>query len=130
MITSYEFIGPEGDSWHFHQTELKQVNLLVGLSGAGKTRLLNTIFNIALFISTGEPFRRGTWKIDFTVNDKDYYWEYIGVRESNKNYVSYELLKLKTEEEEVLIKRKSGSFIYKGGEPLPKLVSCHICIDV
>lgn len=65
MISSYyykdNYKGKQSDEWEFEETALNNVNLIVGASGSGKTRYLNTIFNLSSFIARGqergEPFR-------------------------------------------------------------------------
>ncbi|MBL7191891.1 ATP-binding protein [bacterium] len=125
MITSYEYIAPKSDGWHFEKTELSPISLLVGLSGAGKTRFLNTIFNIARTAVYREvesiPFRRGHWKISVHVDDRDYYWEYAGSMNEDSPKITYELVTVtQNGKEETIIERNHLSFKFKG-EELPKL---------
>ena len=50
-ILTYEFLG---SNWKFNKIHLQNINLIVGDSGAGKTRLLNTIFNLGTYVAQGK----------------------------------------------------------------------------
>ena len=47
-INSYQFTDVRLTGWRFSRVEFGNVSLLVGDSGAGKTRLLNTLFNLGV----------------------------------------------------------------------------------
>jgi len=44
QILSYNYTGTVEDTWHFYQIGFKEVNLLVGDTGTGKTRLQTSIY--------------------------------------------------------------------------------------
>ena len=123
MIISYEYKGPASDPWHFTQTNYGKINLLVGASGSGKTRFLNTLFNFATTVVNAKPFRTGNWIIKVLAGDVEYSWEYEGLSEDSlKREISKELLKRKTSEnvEETLVERTADYFNFCGTS-LPKL---------
>ena len=93
MITQYEYTDPERNGWRFEPIELGKENLIVGASGVGKTRFLNSIFNIALFIVRGQPFIKGTCKLNILVGGYEYEWEYGG-NSHKPNEIRYELLRV------------------------------------
>ena len=45
-ILKYDYHGPEDEAWEFNTPSLRKINLIVGDTGTGKTRFLNTIFNL------------------------------------------------------------------------------------
>ena len=125
MITSYEYIAPKSDAWHFCKVELSPISLLVGLSGSGKTRFMNTLFNIASTVASGEArgalVRRGHWKMNVHVDDIDYYWEYSAAMDEDTPKISFELVTITINgETKTLVERNNGTFIFNNIE-LPKL---------
>lgn len=125
MISSYYYKGPAGDPWEFEETSFSSLNVLVGASGSGKTRFLNTIFNFSGFVSSGQPFRSGTWKITIRTDDYLYIWEINGeTTVRGKNEIGYELLTRTpgsaNQDPEVVIHRTADTFKFLG-QNLPKL---------
>ena len=118
-IISYKFTDTERDSWEFSELKLKQVNLFVGMSGCGKTRTLNTIFNIGRFIAMNDHCLSGNWEMKLQCGDDLYEWQFRGVKDpSNEsdNLIDIENLTLvKTTGERVeLVVRTRDSFKFKG----------------
>lgn len=132
MISSYyykdNYKGKQSDEWEFEETTLNNVNLIVGASGSGKTRYLNTIFNISSFIARGqeqgESFRPGSWRLTVKTEEYEYIYEYDAVIINGKNQIKKEVVKRKRmgsqEELDVLIDRTPDNFIFCEN-PLPKL---------
>lgn len=125
MISSYYYKGPENEPWEFEETELNKMNLLVGTSGSGKTKYLNTIFNFSDSVSKGEPFRSGEWRITVKTQEFEYRWAYRGeVDAKKKHQITYEAISRKPlnsqAQTETLVERTLGSFIFSGNK-LPKL---------
>ncbi len=125
MITHYEYTGPENEEWNFEPTELGKINLIVGASGSGKTRFLNTLFNFASTMVTGDPFRSGKWKISIQTEGHDYYYEYRGLSRISdakpKNTIDRELMKRKEDgEDSILVDRTADTFNILG-QTLPKI---------
>lgn len=84
--------------WDFESTKLHRLNLLVGATGSGKSRFLNTIFNLAATIRADETKRdnsNGHWRIKFEIDGKQFCYEveYKKHLDSDRAYVNYESLK-------------------------------------
>lgn len=124
MITHYEYAGSSIEPWKFDPIKLDKINLLVGTSGSGKTRFLNTLFNFANFVSKGKPFRSGKWNLKVSVDEWDYDWEYEGMLEpSGKPIIINESLsRVQSNNKEVIIKRNESEFFFYD-QKLPKLES-------
>lgn len=124
MISSYYYQGREVEDWDFEETELNNINLIVGASGSGKTRYLNTIFNVSSSIVQGQPFRAGYWRLTVRTEEYEYLWEYDGVKIDGENRIKRESVKRKhldsQGEFESLIDRTPDSFVFCGIE-LPRL---------
>lgn len=125
MISSYYYKGPPQEPWEFQKTDLGMMNLLVGSSGSGKTRFLNTVFNFADFVVTGGTFRAGTWELAVIAGEYEYSWECMTEEPSEDKYqVKSETIKRRrtasSEEFMTLIERGEQGFFFRG-EKLPKL---------
>lgn len=105
----------------------KDVTLLVGLSGAGKTQILNAIeYSISLAISNDTILKPCEATIEFIINEDTYLWSYkIEPEKSNdiilenqKDYViSYEeLYKNNTK----VFSRKLTDIFFEGYDKLPQ----------
>ena len=120
MISSFYYSGRMFDEWEFQDTKLDNINLIVGASGSGKTRYLNSIFNISSSIVQGQPFRSGHWKLTVKTDDYEYYWKY----DAGGNQIQRELVTRKhigsQEEFETLIDRTPETFLFCG-DKLPRL---------
>lgn len=136
MILSYYYRGATEDTWVFEETPLDRVNLLVGASGSGKTRFLNTLFNFGLSVVKGARFAKGTWKLTVSTDNYEYKWDYEGVGDlasgdrdttditNDRIEISREVVTRKqihpaTFPEEI-VNRHHGEF-YFCGKKLPKL---------
>ena len=96
-IVSYKFADTERDSWEFAELRLKQVNLFVGTSGCGKTRTLNTIFNIGRFVAMNDHCLSGNWQMKLQCGDALYEWEFKGIKDpanESENIIDLEKLTL------------------------------------
>ena len=124
MISSYCYKGPLSDEWKFQETELNNVNLIVGASGSGKSRYLNTIFNVSKSITQSQPIRPGYRKLTVKTEEHDYVWECKGIVIDGDHQIEKECVKRKRlgsqEKFENLIDRTSDKFIFCEKE-LPKL---------
>lgn len=120
MISSFYYNGRPFDEWEFRDTKLNGVNLLVGASGSGKTRYLNSIFNISSSVVQGQPFRSGHWELTVKTDEYEYLWKYDG----GENQIQREIVARKRidsqEEFENLIDRTSATFSFCG-DKLPRL---------
>lgn len=122
-IIAYECQDMSVQGWHFNRIELGNVNLLVGDSGAGKTRFLNTIFNLGASAIAKEFSYSGQWDITFQHEDVKYRWFIKTVNnESNQPVVvNEELTKiLGDNSSQPIIQRDERDLIFRG-EPQKKL---------
>jgi ABC-type dipeptide/oligopeptide/nickel transport system ATPase subunit len=61
--------------WKLEPVEFSNLNLLVGVSGAGKTQILNAILNLKK-IANGESLNGVEWDIKFlAADDQEYHWQ-------------------------------------------------------
>jgi len=89
-ILKYQYSGIE---WEFQETEFQDVNLIVGDSGTGKTRLLNTIFNLGSHVAKNViGAANSNWNLTVGIEDKKYSWKISTDEEENKPIVVYEEL--------------------------------------
>src|SRR5207249_584849 len=72
-ILEYEFQDVDEPGWKFDRVHLGKINLLVGDTATGKSRLLNTIFNLGRFVVAKE-FRNGSWHVVFEHAGITYTW--------------------------------------------------------
>jgi len=74
-IKSLIYADPREIGWSLDKLELKDgTNLFVGASGAGKSRVLNIIFNISAFV-TRDQAANGQWTLHFEHSGVDYTWK-------------------------------------------------------
>ena len=127
-IISYKYKDPFEHGWEFPEIEFKKINLLVGQSGTGKTKIINTIFNLGRFVCMNE-FKRGHWKIKFEHNSKLYSWEIKShMQQDLSEEIMYEELTIDGESTPI-VKRDSGVFLFKGAL-MPKLSSKQTSINI
>ena len=123
LITSFFWKGSDQEAWKFEKAYLRKVNLFVGKSGSGKSRLLNVIFNFAAYVSRGEPFRDGTFDIELNINGYIYNWFYEAVTKDGVSIVMKEKLTRKSidgADERIIVDRDDKKFLFFDKE-LPKL---------
>jgi len=123
VILKYSYKGQiEKDPWEFTTDTFDRINLFVGISGSGKSRFLNLLFNMARSVSKSLPFSHGKWEIEFLIDDVQYRWELnVNNKEEPQPFIEHEKLTLTSNEDVViLIDRNRESFLFKGTK-LPKL---------
>lgn len=113
-INEYEF---SGSGWLFDRVVFQNLNLIVGDSGAGKTRLLNTIFNLGTSVAQGRLTADSEWNVVIEIKDIIARWSIISTRESGNPIIKQEKLSINDVE---ILKRDEDSFIFHG-EQIPKL---------
>ncbi|MHC5822611.1 MAG: AAA family ATPase [Nostoc sp.] len=59
--------------WQFEPIHFSELNLLVGISGVGKTQILSSIMNLRK-IARGGSLNGVEWDIDFSSNNYEYKW--------------------------------------------------------
>jgi len=117
-IIKYKYSGIDEPGWSFDEVCFGDVNLLVGLSASGKTRLLKTIFDLGVFTVRQNSFKNGHWNLEFEQEGKKYNWEIITKRISSAaSLIAKETL---YENSKLIIKRDEDKFIFKDKE-IPKL---------
>ncbi|WP_319405334.1 AAA family ATPase [uncultured Desulfosarcina sp.] len=125
-ILSYEASAGYEDDIEFNKMKFGRLNLIVGNSGTGKTRLLNTIFNSALLVTKEEKFFIGKWDITLEHNSEKYRWIIETGKDDNDDDIKKakilkeRIIKFDNEKENVLVDRSLESFIFNDKE-LPKL---------
>ncbi|MGZ3745659.1 MAG: hypothetical protein ACXVBQ_17475, partial [Pseudobdellovibrionaceae bacterium] len=123
-ISSFEYHDAKQPGWNYDKIQFQEINLFVGETGSGKTRLLNTIFDIGVFVSHGSVFKEGIWEISFEGGDANYRWKFEGrINEDGKGVVlAEELVEIRKDQEDKVIIQRNGGFRFNGNL-LPKLAS-------
>ena len=122
-ILSYEARGGARSDLHFPKMSFGKLNLIVGDSATGKTRLLNTIFNGARLV-THKQLYLGMWDITFQHEGKTYHWRIETGEDENEGeeatVISESILVLEGDSEKVIVNRSAEVFTFNGKD-LPKL---------
>lgn len=121
-IIRYKCASKGNDDWNFSPVEFGRVNLLVGDTATGKTRFLNTIFNIGTFVRS-DDIKIGTWDITFQLADSEYRWflETDSEEDPQKaRIITEKLWKIENGGEHSIVDRVNDVFIFRD-EKLPKL---------
>lgn len=127
-IQSFYYIDRE-ENWEIEPISFKSLTLLVGASGVGKTRILESIRNMRR-IAKGVPLNGVEWKIDFSIGSDVYSWEgrfelkekgYINIISDDTNEDNgRQKLNLIFEKiifnGDVLVKKEDSKLNYKGEE--------------
>jgi|SRR3989339_162367 len=122
-LLSYEVKSSHKDEFNFPKINFNKLNLIVGNSGTGKTRLLNTIFNVSSMAVQKSSFFLGSWEITFEHNSINYKWIIETDEDEDENrWIKKELITTfsETENDKIIVKRNDENFIYDGKE-MPKL---------
>ena len=93
-INTFEFLDKE-TKWEIEPINFKDLTLLVGASGVGKTRILKALMSLT-DIAQGKPVNGIKWKITFSVKDDNYSWE--GEYELKENYLFEGILEINDNE--------------------------------
>ena len=129
-ILSYESNTGEANL-KFYPINFGVNNLIVGASGCGKTRLLNTIFNGAVMALRSDKFFVGYWKYKFEHKDVRYIWEVRTNNDSSDNQGRFVLETLSTVNDngdETFIFNRIDDEITFEGKQVPKLTNRQSCI--
>ena len=118
-IISYESDAGPNDL-HFSKMYFSKINLIVGDSATGKTRLLNTIFNGGMMATHRGTLFVGSWDITLEHQNQLYRWVFqTGGEKEDERVQSEKIAKLKENgEEEVLVLRTPKTFKF-GDKELP-----------
>ena len=122
-IKSLSYEDPTGPGWTLDRLVFHDhLNLFVGASGSGKTRVLNILFNLGAS-AVRDKFSQGSWTIHFEQSGIEYTWSYEGVASGDdEGRVISEHLWLGTPDEHhsEIISRSEAELIYNGVKT-PKL---------
>lgn len=118
-ILEFEYRGTSDPAWHITRTTFqRELNLFVGASGAGKTRIMTILFNVGTFVAQGSPaFFEGIWSLVFESEGKTYFWNYEGYKSSTGNNIKKEQL---VKEGKVLAERTEQGLFFDNNK-MPKL---------
>lgn len=128
-IQSFEFSNHK-QNWHIEKVSFDELNLLVGASGVGKTRILRAL---DLICDVAQDKKRNLddleWSINFSHLHQDYKWELkssssdkdIITKESDQSEIEYEKLIRYDGSTEVEILHRSSLDSKFNNERLPKL---------
>ena len=120
LTYKYNDVGING--WNFSKVTFGKINLLVGTSGSGKTRFLNTLFNIGSSIADPKAgLRDGHWEMDIQIQENKYSWmiDVIKSESTQKPIVNKEKL-IDNIKNQTVFERDNNKFFFQGKE-LPKL---------
>jgi hypothetical protein len=118
-VEKYQVLPYSTSLWRFEEVVFQSVNLLVGDSGAGKTRLMNTLFNGAHSAVNSETLYSAEWHWTFMHKGVRYRWDLQAGSDGHRPRIDTESLTDLTRGVE-LIRRSAADFFFKGKE-LPKL---------
>lgn len=122
-IVDYEYTSSD---WNFQKVEFKSLNLIVGDSGSGKTRLLNTIFNLGSNVAQGKLSGPGERKLTLQIDDDKYYWEMATELEKDVFAVKSERL---YKNNTLFLNREENEFTFDG-KAMPKLQRNQLAISL
>jgi len=131
-IQSFKFSNNK-ENWHIEEVKFEDLNLLVGGSGVGKTRILKAL-NLICDIAKGRNRNLDDleWSINFSHLGQNYRWELkssstkkeeisLNVNESKQTEIVYEKLVRYDDDSEIEILLRSGLDSKFNNEKLPKL---------
>lgn len=124
QILEYEYKGPD---WEFGKIQFQKINLVVGDSGTGKTRLLNTIFNLGTYVAQGKSGGEGDWVVSLKIEKDIYHWEVCKAKEGNNIVVKRERLLLNGVS---ILERDGDKFNFDKFKSLPKLSKNELSIYI
>jgi len=122
-ILDYEYTSA---GWKIHKTDFQNVNLIVGDSGTGKTRLLNTMFNFGTHVAQGTTAGISEWNLTLQIDRDKYKWNVVFDGEDNKSIVKNETI---SRNDEIILTREGTDYVFQG-KSLPKLPLDQMSVSV
>ena len=131
-IQSFKFSNNK-ENWHIEEVKFENLNLLVGGSGVGKTRILKALELIRdVALGSNRNLDNLEWSINFSHLGQNYRWElksssikneeiFINLNESEQTEIVYEKLVRYDDDSEIEILLRSGLDSKFNNEKLPKL---------
>ena len=119
-IMSYLYKDVDETKWKYSKIDFGKINLLVGGTASGKSRLLNTIFSLGRFAVTKE-FKSGSWDVTFEQGANSYRWILESRTSDEGNIVVVDKIYDVTQSREVQIVDRDQSKFYFNNKELPKL---------
>jgi len=119
-ILSYKQHDITEGGWDFSEVKLdEKLNLMVGATGSGKTRFLNTIFNMALVALNKHPASNTEWDVEIEHYGNVYTWNIAVEKKLEGPEITKEKLsKYSKGKEDVIVEREGFNFKFNG-TPLP-----------
>lgn len=138
-ISSFEYEDKQR-GWQLARTTFTDFNLLVGLSGVGKTSIIKALRNVrAVGLSKSDSGRNSRWRIELASENQTYVWsaEIIvregaslqGDDEDKASRISFQREDVVTGSGQVLVDRSPERFLFEGGK-LPKLKDTESAISL
>jgi predicted ATP-dependent endonuclease of OLD family len=125
--------------WKLESVEFSNLNLLVGVSGAGKTQILNAILNLKK-IASGESLNGVEWDVKFLTNDgQEYHWQGefenkiigpISAFGSNDSDIKFKLIREKVLLNNKIVIERQREQIKLRGNITPKLSPTQSVVDI
>ncbi len=131
-IISYEFHEP--DSFTISKTSFGRINLLVGDTGTGKTKFINTLFNLGVDIATNNnKIHYGSWNISFKIKKKTYELSIVIKKvpvPSELQFFEENLYEIQAGDLKIpIIERNENTFVFNG-TTMPKMDRSQSCIKL
>jgi hypothetical protein len=98
--------------WEVNRIEFQNLNLLVGLSGAGKSQIIHALWLLRGIAVSGQMMNNIDWCLEFTIGDQSYEWKghFGAVNFETSSKIKTESIKnLMTNQK---IERRSNGFIH------------------
>ena len=140
-IQSFKFSNNK-QNWHIEEVNFESLNLLVGGSGVGKTRILKALELIRdVALSSNRNLDNLEWSINFSHLEKNYRWKLksssikneeilLNVNESEQTEIVYEKLVRYDDDSELEILLRNDSDSKFNNEKLPKLKRTESAINL
>lgn len=121
-ILTYEYRDVDAGHWRFSRTAFSRINLLVGDTSTGKTRLLNTLFSLGRF-AVSKEYKRGCWDIVFEQDGTTYRWLLeTEAQEAGDTVIKDCVWRVEGEAQIPVVERSKDSFRLDGKD-MPKLAT-------